>query len=215
MAWFYYLVRALSWLTLKTLTRYRIQGRENIPANGPLLVVSNHLSSADPLLIAASFNRKVMFMAKKELFRSRIIGTFLGAGAFPVNRGQMSGRAIRQSIELLASDGILAVFPEGMRSITGRLRPAMPGVAMIAVRGEASVLPVALTGTERFGRWDWLWRRPAINITIGPPFHIPPQNGKLTKEKLAELTDDIMGNIATLLPPQYRGHYRKRETVGT
>jgi 1-acyl-sn-glycerol-3-phosphate acyltransferase len=122
---------------------------------------------------------------------------------------------MRQSLELLAGDGVLAVFPEGMRSLTGQLRPAMPGVAMIAVRGGASVLPVAVTGTEQFGRRDWLWRRPAIIITIGPPFHIPPPNGKLTKEKLAELTDGIMGNIAALLPPQYRGHYRKRETVGT
>jgi 1-acyl-sn-glycerol-3-phosphate acyltransferase len=156
-----------------------------------------------------------MFMAKKELFRFRVIGAFLSSGAFPVNRGQMSGRAMRQSLELLTGGGILAVFPEGMRSPTSQLGPAMPGVAMIAVRSGAPVLPVAITGTEQFGRRDWLWRRPVINITIGPPFHIPSQNGKLTKDRLAELTNGIMGNIAALLPPQYRGHYREREPVGT
>jgi 1-acyl-sn-glycerol-3-phosphate acyltransferase len=215
MAWFYYVLRAFSWITLKTLTRYRVRGRENIPASGPLLVVANHLSNADPLLIAASFSRKAMFMAKKELFRSRVIGAFLSSGAFPVNRGQMGGRAMRQSLELLAGGGVLAVFPEGMRSPTSQLGPAMPGVALIAVRSRAPVLPVAITGTEQFGRWDWLWRRPAINITIGPPLHIPAPGGKLTKERLAELTDGIMGNIASLLPPQYRGHYRERKPVGT
>ncbi len=215
MGWFYYVLRTFSWLTLKTLTRYRVRGRENIPASGPLLVISNHLSNADPLLIAASFPRKAMFMAKKELFRSRVIGAFLSSGAFPINRGQMGGRAMRQSLELLAGGGVLALFPEGMRSPTSQLRPAMSGVALIAVRSGAPILPVAITGTEQFGRWDWLWRRPAINITIGPPLHIPPPDGKLTKEKLAELTDGIMGHIAAMLPPQYRGQYGEGEPVGT
>ena len=86
---------------------------------------------------------------------------------------------------------------------------------MIAVRSGAPVLPVAITGTEQFGRRDWLWRRPAINITIGPPLHVPAPDGKLTKEKLTELTDGIMGNIAALLPPQYRGCYGEGEPVGT
>ncbi len=215
MGWFYYVIRALSWLTLKTLTRYRVQGRENIPASEPLLVVSNHLSNADPLLIAASFNRKAMFMAKKELFRSRIIGAFLSSGAFPISRGQMGGRAMRQSLELLAGGGVLAVFPEGMRSPTSQIGPAMPGVALIAVRSGAPVLPVAITGTEQFGRRDWLWHRPAINISIGTPIRIPAPDGKLTKEKLAELTDGIMEHIAAMLPPQYKGLYTEGEPVGT
>jgi 1-acyl-sn-glycerol-3-phosphate acyltransferase len=215
MGWFYYVLRTFSWFILKTLTRYRVRGRENIPASGPLLVVSNHLSNADPLLIAASFRRKAMFMAKKELFRSRFVGAFIGSGAFPINRGKMGARAMRQSLEMLAGGGVLAVFPEGMRSPTSQLGPAMPGVALIAVRSGAPVLPVAITGTEQFGRWNWLWRRPVINITIGPSLRIPPPDGKLTKEKLAELTDGIMNNIAAMLPPQYRGQYGEGEPVGT
>jgi len=119
MGWFYYVLRTFSWFILKTLTRYRVWGRENIPASGPLLVVSNHLSNADPLLIAASFRRKAMFMAKKELFRSRFVGAFIGSGAFPINRGKMGARAMRQSLEMLAGGGVLAVFPEGEQNSSG------------------------------------------------------------------------------------------------
>lgn len=147
-------------------------------------------------------------MAKEELFRSRIVGYLVGSfGAFPVSRGRLDKKALRQAMQLLADGQALVIFPEGMRSRGGRLRAAFPGVALIASRSGVPIIPVGITGAEKVKGVAWLWRRPEITVNIGQPFSLPSVNGKLTKVELSKLTDVIMGRIAELLPPEYRGHY--------
>ena len=208
MPWFYYVGRLMIRMLLLLLTRWQVRGRENVPSQGPVLVVANHLNLADPPLLFVSLGRRVIFMAKEELFRSGFLSYFIrGFGAFPVHRGQLDRKALRQAEQVLADGQALVMFPEGMRSHSGRLRPAFPGSALIALRSGVPVLPVGITGTERIRGVTWLLHRPQIIVNVGRPFHLPPASSKLTKVKLAELTNYMMGRIAELLPLEYRGNY--------
>jgi len=211
MPWFYYVARVIIRVLLKLLTHCQVKGRENIPSQGPLLIVANHLNLADPPLLGVSLSRKVIFMAKKELFRPKLIGYFVGGfGAFPVHRGQLDRQALRQAYQVLADGLALVMFPEGTRSRNGRLQPALPGPALIAMRSGAPILPVGIFGTERIRGVTWLWRRPQITVNVGHPFYLPPVSSRLTKAGLAELTNYIMGHIAELLPLEYRGDYARQ-----
>ena len=195
-------------MLLVLLTRWRVRGRDNVPSQGPLLIVANHLNLADPPLLGVSLGRKVIFMAKKELFYSRVIGYFIrGFGSFPVHRGQLDRKALRQAEQLLAQGLALVMFPEGKRSKNAQLQPGFSGSALIAWHSGAPILPVGISGTERIKGAGWLLRRPQITVNIGRPFYLPPVSSKLTKLKLAEHTDFIMERIAGLLPPEYRGNY--------
>ena len=208
MPWFYYVSRVIVRILFFLLTRCQVKGRENLPMQGPLLIVANHLSLADPPLINVSLDRKMMFMAKKQLFRFRLIGYLVrGFGAFPVHRGQLDRQALRQTYQVLADGLALIMFPEGMRSRNGQLRPAFFGAALIASRSGAPILPVGISGTEKLERLSWLWRRPQITVNIGRPFYLPPPRSKLTRGELTELTHSIMQHIAELLPQEYRGDY--------
>lgn len=190
-------------------TRRQVRGRENIPDRGPLLVVSNHLSLADPPLLNNVFDREVRFMAKKQLFRFRLIGNFIrGLGAFPVYRGRPDMRAFRQAEQILAQDLALIIFPEGTRSRSGQLQKAFPGPARIALRNGAPILPVGITGTEKLERPPWVFSRPRVTVNIGYPFHLPPTASKLNK---TELTRYMMEHVADLLPPEYRGIYERHD----
>ena len=196
-------------MLFKLLTRWRVRGIENVPSQGPLLIVANHLNLADPPLLWVSLSRKVIFMAKKELFHSRLTGYFIGSfGSFPVHRGQLDRKALHQSLQVLAKDQALVMFPEGKRSRNAQLRPAFSGSALIALRSGVPILPIGITGTEKIRGVAWLFHRPQITVNIGQPFYLPPLGSKLTKVKLAELTSYIMGRIAELLPQEYRGNYQ-------
>ncbi len=198
------MVRVLLFL----LTRWQVKGKENIPSQGPVLIIANHLNLADPPLLAVSLGRKAVFMAKKELFRNRFSSYFIrGFGAFPVHRGQLDRKALRQAEQLLADGMALITFPEGTRSKSGQLQSAFSGSALVALRSGVPILPIGISGTEKIKGVAWWLRRPELTVNIGRPFHLPPASSKLTKVELAELTNFMMGHIAELLPPKYRGNY--------
>jgi len=192
------------------LTRLEVRGRENIPADGALLVVANHLNLTDPPLLAISLGRETIFMAKEELFRSPLTAYFVGNfGAFPVHRGKLDRKALRQAQQVLTDGRALIMFPEATRSKSARLQRAYPGSALIAVRGGVPILPVGISGTEGVRGIGWIFRRPRITVNIGRPFNLP-SSGRLTRAGLSDNTDLIMERIAELLPPKYRGVYGKR-----
>jgi len=211
-AWFYYVGRVMVKVLFLLLTRCQVRGGENVPNQGPLLIVSNHLNLADPPLLGVSFRRRVVFMAKEELFRSRFSSYFIrGLGAFPVYRGRLDRKALRQAYQVLADGLALLMFPESTRSKNAQLQPAFPGSALIALRSGVPILPVGITGTEKIKGMSWILRRPQITVNIGRSFSPPPASRKLTRVELAECTDSIMRHIAELLPVEYQGHYAQRE----
>lgn len=191
---------------------WKVEGREHVPTTGPLLVVSNHLSNMDPPLLAASIPRRVNFLAKRNLFSNPVASRFLKAyGAFPLNRSGNDLAAIQWSLKLLSRGAALGIFPEGTRS-PGAMHKAIPGIAMIALRSGATILPVGITGTQSVGPlWQILIPRGKFRVRIGQPFSVPPIEGKAGRAQLEAITTMIMERVAVLLPESYRGMYALEE----
>jgi len=212
--WVYYIGKLFTETVLFLLTRWQVNGRENMPRQGAVLIIANHINLVDPPLLGVSLGRRLIFMAKEELFRSKVISYFLrNFGSFPVHRGRLDRKALSQAHQVLSDGLALAIFPEGKRSHIAQLGPAFLGVALIASHNRnVPILPVGIIGTEQIKGLAWILRRPRITVNIGSPFHLPPTNGKLTKKELALLTTFIMEHIAALLPPEYRGNYAKHGT---
>lgn len=209
MHWVYYFGRFFIHIVVFPLAAWRVQGRENLPARGPLLIVCNHLHVADPPIVAASVRRKTVFMAKEELFQTWWSRFWVqNFGAFPVHRRGVDREALRQAEHWLKQGVSLIMFPEGKRSADARMQPALPGAALLASRLDVPILPVSITGTEKLQnlKKSW-WHRRRITVNIGAPFRLPPADGRLTRDELARLTRFIMEHVAGLLPPEYRGVY--------
>lgn len=197
-------VRILLWL----LTSTRVIGLDNIPRRGPVIVLANHMNFIDPPILGALLRRKVIFMAKTELFRKPLLGWVVKHyDAFPVKRGEPDHRALRQALKVLADGGALGMFPEGTRSKTGILQRGHTGAALIALRSGAPIVPVAITGTNGVLRWPNILLRPAVTVNIGPAFSLSAPAPRGNRESLVEATDDMMRRLAILLPPDLRGEY--------
>lgn len=208
MSLFYYAANLLMKFLLLLFTRWEVKGKENIPREGPLIIVANHLHLVDPPLLSASIPRRIVFMAKVELFHfwgTPIIKAF---GAFPVRRGKVNKEAFSRAFDILNKGLALGMFPEGRRSRSGGLEAGFLGSAYIALRSKAPILPVGIIGTDKLKRKDWLWRRPKITVNIGEVFSFADPETKLTKGSLKKATDIIMKRIAELLPEEYRGVYK-------
>ena len=203
-------------ILFRLLTRYRVTGQDNVPPDGPLLIVANHLSSADQYLLYFTIKRKMMFMAKEELFRSPAVRTLARCfGAFPVYREGIYRKALSEAYWVLDNGFALVMFPEGARSMQAQLQRAMAGSALIALDKNVPILPVGITGME--ARWKGiLWsvfHRPRVAVNIGRPFNLPVTHQTPTKKGLTELADLIMEHIARLLPPKYRGYYSTKAKI--
>lgn len=186
--------------------RLKIEGREREPASGPLIVAGNHASLLDPPLIGMCLRRQSAYMAKDDLFTVPILGPWLRSiGSFPVRRGAPDRKAIRRSLEVLERGGVLVIFPEGTRSLDGRLRDAEPGAAMIALRTGVPVLPAAVVNSYRIlpkgARWP---RFMQVTVRFGPLLHVPKIEGRLDHETLAHWGRRIMREIEEMLPDDQR-----------
>jgi 1-acyl-sn-glycerol-3-phosphate acyltransferase len=199
---------------LVALTRWRVEGKENVPRTGPLIVVANHHNLIDPPLLGASVPRRINFMAKEELFRARWVRAIMqGYGAFPVRRGRLDRVAVRTALAALQNGGVLGMFPEGKRSPNAQLQSPQPGTSLLAARSGVPLLPVGITGSEQVKGIGFIRHRPKITVTIGCPFRLPSAGEKLTRSRLAQLSDSIMEHIAELLPESYRGAYGLRSSL--
>ena len=204
----YHFCNILQRATLRLFADCSVDGADHVPPIGPLIVVANHQSNMDPPLLAASLPRRTMFLAKDTLFTNPVSRRFLKAyGAFPLNRGAGDLRAFRWALGQLERGQMVAVFPEGTRS-PGAMRKAQSGVAQLALKSGAPLLPVGITGTERMGHWLRVVNPTGrLRVRIGTAFTLPPIDGRPSKEVLESMADMVMRRVADLLPEGYRGVY--------
>jgi len=185
---------------LRLLFRWRVEGGENLPDDGPVLLCINHRSYWDPPVVGCAVHRRIHFMAKEELFRLPVLKWVLPrVGAFPVRRGPGDRRSLRRALELLQKGEVVAIFPEGGRSPNGRLQPGRAGAARLAMEPGVAVVPMAIDT-------DYKWFRP-MRVRIGRPIDMAAYREKHWKGKeLQEISSRvIMGAIAGLLPPERGG----------
>ena len=153
--------------------RIRVDGGDNVPDQGPVILASNHRSNMDPVLLASALQRPVAFMAKAELFVGPLGWIMRWIGQFPVRRGGIDREALRRTDAVLARGSMLGLFPEGTRG-EGDFAAVHPGLAYIVVRQRCPVLPVVIFGTERVKRrFGWLPFASPVRIVIGPPIDLP------------------------------------------
>ena len=210
----FYWANVWTWVRslLVIVTSRDVRGLGNIPPDGGLILTCNHFSVGDPPILTGIFPRRVVWMAKQELFDFPIFGKLYSMGGFiPVRRFEGDLRAIRRAQTALRRGHVLGMFPEGTRS-GGRLGAGEPGTALIALRTGAPILPAAIWGTEHAKLPRDMFRRTRIHVRFGQPFRLP-QAARISKESVAGGTEQIMRRIADLLPAEYRGEYGGRSAA--
>jgi 1-acyl-sn-glycerol-3-phosphate acyltransferase len=182
---YYGVGKSLFTLILRGVFRARIAGHDRVPREGGLLIVSNHISFADPPLLGVTVPRPVEFMTMAEMFRKAWMARLLRTiGCFPVDRSRVDQRAVRESIRRLRAGRCLAIFPEGgirltKQSVLGGDPDIKPGAGAIALLANAVILPVIVRDTRKpYGLRNWLpfhrgkFGRETLSITFGQPFSL-------------------------------------------
>jgi len=205
-------VRLLRWFfssLIKLLSRSRVEGLENLPARGPYILVSNHMSMADiPLGYTYIGGEDVAGWVAEKWRTNPLLWPILrmARGIF-IRRGEVDRGALEAAASWLRDGKIFALAPEGTRSRDGRLQRGKTGAAYLAQQADVPLVPVAVIGTERAFHSLFRLRRPELTLRVGKPFRLPPPAPAERNSELRRHTDEIMCRIAALLPPQYRGEY--------
>jgi 1-acyl-sn-glycerol-3-phosphate acyltransferase len=201
----------------RAMSRVRLEGAlDDIPTEGPLILAANHASNLDAIVLGSwlmpRLGRRIHWLGKKELFAWPIVGwVAANGGVHPVDRGTADVEAFRLAKRILDEGQILFVFPEGTRSPDGALQEAQDGVAALALRSGAPIVPLGIAGS--YGVWPRGQKVPHpgghVTVRVGPPFRpvelLPPGTDRRTAKGL--VTTMIMDRIADLLPPSQRGAY--------
>ena len=180
-----------------------------VPGKGPLLLISNHINFLEiPILYAHLRPRPVVGWAKVESWKNPLLGWLFDRwGAIPIRRGTADVPALRRGLAALEEGKILVIGPEGTRSRDGRLRRGKSGIVTLALASGAPILPVAHYGGERLRQHLSRARRTPVRIVVGDPFHIDVAGARVTRDLRQKVADEVMCQLAALLPPGYRGEY--------
>ena len=193
----------ISWYFLNIVERllfgFTISGRERIPKSGAVIVASNHISYCDPPVVGSAIPREVYFVAKEELFKNKAFGWLIKKyNAIPVRRSVGDIVALKKVVGMLRQGKAVLMFPEGTRSLSGKLLRPRLGVGMIACLAAVPVIPAYVVGTNRLGQA--LVRRVRLAVRFGEPVMVSDLRGVGgdAKEQYQKLTDEVMNRIANL-----------------
>ena len=186
-----------------------------VPDRGPMILIFNHINFLEAPLFYLRFKPRPLYaIMKVELARMPFIGRIaMRWGGIPLERGAPPSAAFRKAAELLKEGALIAIAPEGTRSRSGRLQQGNPGVVTMALQNDVPLIAVAQFGSQNLGRNLKRLKRTEIHLRVSRPFKfVVPE--KLNKESRGELTAQMMGQIARLLPEELRGVYADVDTIG-
>ena len=205
------ILRFLIRILLKLIGRFEIRGKENVPLTGGMVIASNHIGILDIVMVYFAIDRTDLFIPVAEKWEKigwiRWLGWHLNF--LFVDRYNPDLKALRKMIALMQEGKCLVIAPEGTRSHTGKLIEGKPGVAYLAARSGFPVVPVAITGTQDEVLLENVkhFRKSVISLTAGKAFTIPPLPNQDRDAALQNYTDEIMCQMAALLPEKNRGVY--------
>ena len=188
-----------------------------MPQKGPLILVCNHINFIEvPLLYTHLLPRPITGYAKSATWDSPILGPlFSMGGAIPIRRSTADVSALKAGLQALKEDKIVGITPEGTRSGHGRLQRGHPGVVSLALHSGAPLLPLVFYGSEVIHQNMRRLRRTDFNIIVGKPFLLETRGERITSKVRRAITDEIMYQLAMLLPPAYRGVYADLDAAST
>jgi 1-acyl-sn-glycerol-3-phosphate acyltransferase len=200
-------VRMVASAGFKLLGCIRTQGFENIPSDGPCLLVVNHLSMADVPLVLTLLPRRAIVLANIRLKQNRLLDWFLSdmGQAIYVKKNQNDDEPLQEALTVLRSNGLVAMAPEGTRSKAGGLLQGNMGAAYLATQVDVPVVPLVAWGQEKWRERGTRIRRIPIEVRVGPPLRFPQD--PISAPMMRAHTNKIMTTLAAMLPPEYRGVY--------
>lgn len=212
----------LGWYTIGGLVRLgfrtRYEGRKNVPKKGPAILASNHLSFLDHPIVGAGIRRQVFFISKQQHFERPLRRFFFRRwGVIPLKRGEGDKEAFQRSVEVLEKGGLFCIYPEGTRSLDGKLHRGHTGVARLAAITGAPVIPVAMWGTfQALPKGKKFPRLVKCGAKYGKPMDFSHLKGKEgDRAAMRKATDEIMQAIARLSGQEYVDAYQFNPEVKT
>jgi len=208
-------------VTLKSLTRLicRIDDTQltRVPQQGPLILYTNHVNILEiPIIYTHLKPRPVQGLVSADRWDQGWSRWLLEVcDSIPLHRGEADIVAIRRSIQSLRSGHIVIISPEGTRSGHGRLQPAHPGVVLLAVHSGAPLLPIVYYGAENYKENLAHLQRTNFHIGVGKPFYLSADGHTITRDIRQQMMTELMGQLAILLPPEYRGDFADMEITST
>ncbi len=211
MAWLWTVMRPWAVPVLKMRLRIRTEGTEHIPKKGAAIIASNHLSALDHVVLPATTKRVIYNISKKEHFDSKIRGWFFRHwGVIPLDRGAGDNAALEKAKEVLRSGELFCIYPEGTRSIDGRLYKGRTGIARIALDVGVPIIPVAMVGTFEAKPKGHKGIKKGVKTAavVGEPMDFSQYHGKHEDREICrKVTDEVMHAIAKLGGQEYVDKY--------
>ena len=201
-----FLIRVIGFNLLVRLDR--VEGLENVPAHGPAIMMINHIAFVDPIVVLHLLPCNIVPLAKVEVYNYPLVGVFPRMwGVIPVRREEIDRRAIQGALDVLRAGEIILVAPEATRS--PQLQQGKEGVAYLASRSGAPIVPVAIEGSEGFPTLPFKkrWRGPGVQVRFGRPFQYLPTEDRHRRDRMRQMTDEAMYILAAMLPESRRGVY--------
>ena len=182
---------------------------ERVPLHGPLILVANHVNILEiPVIYSCLQPRDLHGLVLSTRWRNPLLAWGLTvSGSIPLERGGINLDAMRRAVDILKAGGMIIIAPEGTRSGSGILQAGHPGIVPLALKSGAPLLPVGYYGGERYRANLVRLRRTDFNLVVSRPFHLAPPVEGITREIRQQMADEIMYQLAAILPEPYRGNY--------
>jgi len=188
-----------------------------VPKQGPLIIYTNHVNILEiPIIYTRLHPRRVHGMLLAERWKIPVLNYVLDVTeTIPLQRGEADIDAIRKGLKALEKGEMIIIAPEGTRSHDGQLQPAHPGVVLLALHSRAPLLPIVYYGAENYTENLPRLKRTDFHIRVGTPFHLDERGEKVTRQVREKMMEEMMYQLASVLPPEYRGEYADQSTAST